>query len=176
MQALPSKSSCSLGDAFQGTQTSSRELMIKPHCSWPTVPRQQERETGLEAFLSLVKAWGVERKARQSPDFSRLTQRYYSWIQMKFELNLYWICNSKKSSSFNNNKNQPQTHMENHLFHLYCLHAEQTNTDEGGKCIRAAEKIELENTILSAFPKVTNTVEWCSISSQGSLSSGPGLM
>lgn len=64
--------------------------------------------------------------------------------------------------------------MENHLFHLYCLHAEQTNTDEGGKCIRAAEKIELENTILSAFPKVTNTVEWCSISSQGSPSSGPG--
>lgn len=49
--------------------------------------------------------------------------------------------------------------MENHLFHLYCLHAEQTNTDEEGKCIRAAEKIELENTILSAFPKVTNVVE-----------------
>lgn len=49
--------------------------------------------------------------------------------------------------------------MENHLFHLYCLHAEQINTDEGRKCIRAAEKIELENTILSAFPKVTNVVE-----------------
>lgn len=65
--------------------------------------------------------------------------------------------------------------MENHLFHLYCLHAEQTNTDEEGKCIRAAEKIELENTILSAFPKVTNMVEWCSISSQGSQSSAPGL-
>jgi len=31
--------------------------------------------------------------------------------------------------------------MENHLFHLYCLQAEQTNTDEGGKCVRAAEKI-----------------------------------
>lgn len=33
--------------------------------------------------------------------------------------------------------------MKNHLFHLYCLHAEQTNTDEVGKCIRVAEKIEL---------------------------------
>lgn len=68
------------------------------------------------------------------------------------------------------------THRENHLFHLYCLHAEQTNTDEGGKCIRAAEKIELENTILSAFPKVTNVVEWYSNPSQGSASSAPGLM
>lgn len=67
--------------------------------------------------------------------------------------------NFKKKPIPTKNNSTTQTNMENHLFHLYCLHAQQTNIDEGGKCIRAAEKIELENTILSAFPKVTNVVE-----------------
>lgn len=54
---------------------------------------------------------------------------------------------------------EKQTHTQNHLFHLYCLHAYQINTDEWENT-RIAGKIELENRICSECPKVTNAVEW----------------